>query len=247
MFKTLRQLPVNKLIEVTRSRFRFFWSHPVYDELQPEDFKACALAALEGLRDFVGHNFASPHKAHSDVAIGITKRIFEKQTLFNPMDDKAFCDKAADLCQYFVLQYISPWELPRYDDYTPDVFAACFATDKVLYLQKRGWDFRPDDLYCAASDLGNHRLFLQYCNKNGRYICGDASMGIRYQNKSSKKPEPPEAYGLHLDLQIDEETGCYAYTIPGSSMYLQDFTKADLLRLVNLDSFVQYERIEIVC
>lgn len=244
-YKQIRACSDPEAAALTRERPRLFWAVPAAYESRPEEvYKACALAALEGLALDAGHNF--PKKSCGNAgwdAHHITKRIFEEQSVFDPYADKPFCAAATRFCQYYVLRYTAPDMLEKASDFTLDQFAACFCSDGVLHLRKRGCDFR-DGAGCGGSDLQNYRLYLAYCNKEGRYISGDVCMGVRRENKWGR--EAPEAYGLRTDLQREEESGTFAYNVPGYTQLSYDYTRASVLRLINSDSAVRYDRVEIV-
>lgn len=245
-YKQVRTCTDEEAVNLTRERPRLFYSVPAAYEARPlEIYKACALAALEGLSKQAGHNFLRKNCGnHGWDAHHITKRIFEEQLIFDAYADKAFCDAALELCSYYCLRYLDPDALPKASDFTLDQFAACFTTKGALFLRKRGCDFSPDDARCGGSDLQNYRLFLEYCNREGRRIVGDIAMGMRYETK--KGADKPEAWGLSTWFQIDEESGSYAYEVPGYAHLSYDYTQADALRLINSDSAIQYDHIEIV-
>lgn len=244
--KYIRTCTDEEAVALTRERPSLLYSVPsAYETRTPEVYKACALAALEGLKEAAGHTF--PRKScgeHGWKAHHVTKCIFEEQLIFDPYADKTFCDAALELCSYYILRYIAPDALPKASDFTLDQFAACFTTKGALYLRKRGCDFSPDDARCGGSDLQNYRLYLEYCNREGRRVIGDIALGMRYETKN--RADVPEAWGLSTWFQIDKETGSYAYEVPGYAHVSYDYTQADVLRLINSDSAIQYDHIEIV-
>lgn len=246
ILKQIRTCTDAEAIALTRERPRLFYSVPAAYEARPvETFKACALAALEGLAAAAGHTFTCKQYGNPGWdAHHITQRIFEEQTIFDPYADETFVAAAVSHCCYYTLRYTDPDALGKASDFTLDQFADCFTTRGVLYLHKRGCDFWEDDAVRRGSDLENYRLYLEYCNKDGRRIIGDVSTGLRHESKRGK--DSPEAHGLHTNLQIDKDNGCYAYHIPGYTPLSYDYTRADVLRLINSDSAVQYSRIEIV-
>lgn len=245
-FKHIRRCADAEAVILTRERPSLFYSVlEAYEGRSADVYKACALAALEGLSESAGCHF--PKKHYGDPgwdAHHITKRIFEEQSIFDPYADKAFCNEALRLCQYYTLRYTAPDMLEKPTDFTPEQFAACFTTNGVLVLRKRGCDFFQDDAKTVASDLQNYRLYLEYCNKEGRYIVGDISMGERTQTKRGKAVSA--SYGLSTHFQREEENGTFGYNVPGYDYLAYDYTQADVLRLINSDSIVQYTRIEIV-
>ena len=115
-----------------------------------------------------------------------------------------------------------------------------------LYLEKRGCDFSEDDKDARQkSDLENHRLFLEFIDRDGKRICGDVSRGaVRSGDWRKGKPVIVSTNGLYTDFQYENHTGCYCYQSwrgPAG-----DYTKADVLKLVNSLSAVQYDGVEIV-
>jgi len=248
IFKRLEAHSDEELIQVFQNAPNLFYRLSLQHTLRgTEHYKACALAALRGLAEKAGHHF--PSKSNGNLgwdAHHVTKRIFEEQSVFDPYADKAFQDEAVKLCCYYVLRYVAPDQLPKDTDYSLDQFASCFSSKGVLYLRKRGCDFYPDDPESKQSDLGNHRLFLEYSNKNGQYIVGDVSCANRLITNKSGKIVPGDSIGLFTDLQQELDNGTYSYFIPGYSEGAYNFTKADLLRLINSDSLVQYDRVEIM-
>lgn len=115
-----------------------------------------------------------------------------------------------------------------------------------LYLEKRGCDFLEDDKDARQkSDLENYRLFLEFIDRDGKRICGDVSRGaVRSGDWRKGKPVIVSTNGLYTDFQYENHTGCYCYQSwrgPAG-----DYTKADVLKLVNSLSAVQYDGVEIV-
>lgn len=82
-----------------------------------------------------------------------------------------------------------------------------------LYLEKRGCDFSEDDKDARQkSDLENHRLFLEFIDRDGKRICGDVSRGIvRSGDWRNGKPVIVSTNGLYTDFQYENHTGCYCY------------------------------------
>ena len=115
-----------------------------------------------------------------------------------------------------------------------------------LYLEKRGCDFWEDDKDARQhSDLENYRLFLEFIDRDGKRICGDVSRGaVRSGDWRKGKPVIVSTNGLYTDFEYENHTGCYCYQSwrgPAG-----DYTKADVLKLVNSLSAVQYDGVEIV-
>lgn len=105
----------------------------------------------------------------------------------------------------------------------------------ILYLEKRGCDFQPD----GKSDLGNFRLFLEFIDKEGRRVCGDVSRGYVWS-----KGKVVGDGALYARWQYENYKGAFAYPLPGGCA--GQYTKADVLSLVNQYSAVKYDAAEIV-
>lgn len=244
-FVNIRKCTAAQLIEATREHPRYFINaRDAYESRPPEVFRACALAALEGAAADAGETFLQPryNASHRDIIL-LTRYIFEMQSVFDPLQDPAFCAEAMQHCVYYVLQYTNPAAVHQDTDFLPDQFAACFATDGILYLRKRGCDFWKDSPEKEQSDLENYRLFVQYCNKEGHYICGDLSLGSA---PCGEKEKPRSCGFLSLHLQKDENGMSYAYYPEGYRYGNVAYTQEEVLRLVNADSVVHYSRIEFV-
>lgn len=105
----------------------------------------------------------------------------------------------------------------------------------ILYLEKRGCDFQPD----GKSDLGHFRLFLEFIDKEGRRVCGDVVRGYVWS-----KGKVVGDCALYAHWQYENYKGAFAYPLPGSCA--GQYTKADVLSLVNRYSAVKYDAAEIV-
>ncbi len=247
-FHRIKTATPTELLTLVENKPRLIYSASRPLEVRTADeYKACCVAALRSLSRKAGHNF--PQKGTGDNhwdAHHITKRIFEEQNIFDPYADQAFLDEITPLCTYYVLRYVAPEENPKASDFTPDQFAACFTSKGALYLRKRGCDFWPDSPEREQSDLGNFRLYLEYANRNGQYIVGDVSCAHRLVKDARGNVKPGPSIGMYTDFQQEEESGTYCYGIPGYSAGAYDYTKADLLRLINSDSAVQYDRVEVM-
>ncbi|MBR4577323.1 MAG: hypothetical protein IKO25_08970 [Clostridia bacterium] len=119
----------------------------------------------------------------------------------------------------------------------------------TLYLEKRGCDFSKDDEAARReSDLGNYRLFLEFIDKDGRRVCGDVQRRTIREDRWNEKKQTREwnkvisEYGLGIHWQYENYKGCYGYPLDPFGR----FRKADVLRLVNSVSAVQYDAVEIV-
>lgn len=246
LHQKLVALTDSQLIDIMREFPRLFCSR--FDLLRtrtPEVVKACAIAALQGIHEQAGHSFKkNSNSQHGWDAHHVTKRIFEEQSIFDPYADPAFCKEAERLCYWYTMRYTHPDMLPRPSDFTPEQFSACFATNGALILRKRGCDFWPDSPERDASDLENYRLFVQYCNRSGHYICGD--VGLSACPDSKRKKRKPGIGKLCTSFQIEEDTGTYAYEPSGFVYGQMEYTRLDVLRLINADSIVQYDRVEII-
>lgn len=243
---TLHICPDTQLVDLMRSNPALFYSR--FDVLRsrtPEVVKSCAIAALQGLNQQAGHSFPNQSCGNDGwYAHHITKTIFEGQSIFDPYADPSFCHQAERLCYWYTMRYTQPDMLPRPSDFTPEQFAACFATDGALILRKRGCDFCPDSPERDASDMENFRLFVQYCNRDGHYICGDIGLGVIPDSKRNK--QNPGIGKLHAHFQIEKDNGAFGYDPSGYTFGDLEYSKEDVLRLINADSIVQYDRVEII-
>ena len=115
-----------------------------------------------------------------------------------------------------------------------------------LYLEKRGCDFGKDDQDARKhSDLENYRLFLEFIDKDGKRICGDVSRGaVRSGDWKKGKPVIVSTNGLYTDFQYENHTGCYCYR--SNIGCAGEYTKEQVLQLVNSLSAVPYDSVEIV-
>lgn len=113
----------------------------------------------------------------------------------------------------------------------------------TLYLQKRGCDFFHDDEVASQSDLGNYRLFLEFIDRDGKRICGDVMRGDR-REVINGKAKTVSRNGLYTDFGYQCHRGCYHYVTDVGCV--GEYTQADVLRLVNRHSAVQYDSIAIV-
>lgn len=115
-----------------------------------------------------------------------------------------------------------------------------------LYLEKRGMDFYDEETR-RESDLENYRLFLEFIDRQGRRVCGDIGrMDIResvWSERSGKRnTRIVSRNGLSAHWQYENYKGCFGYPIDVYGRY----KKADVLKLVNSVSAVQYDAVEIV-
>lgn len=113
--------------------------------------------------------------------------------------------------------------------------------DGVLYLQKRGCDFFQSDFSTRESDLGNYRLFLEFIDRDGVRVCGDVLRGTVRRYSPKGKEQIITENGLYCDFQYESHKGCYCYNVPEHDALR--YTRADVLKLVNSMSAVQYARI----
>lgn len=113
-----------------------------------------------------------------------------------------------------------------------------------LYLEKRGCDFMEEDAR-QESDLENYRLFLEFIDPDGKRICGDVMRGaILSSDRKHGKPITISQNGLYTDFQYESHSGCYCYHPKIGCA--GEFTKANVLKLVNSLSAVTYDSVEIV-
>ena len=114
--------------------------------------------------------------------------------------------------------------------------------DGVLYLVKRGCDFFPSDNTTRESDLGNYRLFLEFIDRDGVRVCGDVLHGEVRMVSPNGKVQIVTDNGLYCDFQYESHNGCFVYRVPEHDELR--YIRADVLKLVNSMSAVQYDRIE---
>lgn len=97
----------------------------------------------------------------------------------------------------------------------------------TLYLKKMGCDFFKGDTSTKASDVGNYRVRVAYRNKNGELVHGDFS----------RLP-------LNNTITTDLQVGYSRHLIKGAGEH--HYTIADILKVVNSDSAIQYDNAEVV-
>lgn len=129
---------------------------------------------------------------------------------------------------------------------------------KFLKLQKMGMDFYPCKR-TEQSDCGNFRLRMGAITaKDGTVFGADFGMGVKYAftDKNGKKLSKPKVITethLHADAWTykiihDGTEGCVHYREIEQAAWEGDYeyTRADILKLVNSISLEQYDEIEII-
>ena len=113
--------------------------------------------------------------------------------------------------------------------------------DGDLVLLRMGGNFyEKRDL--ENSDLENHRLRLSFDDKNGVRVVGDIISCHRakskgYCNDLQDKPI------MGFDLQHEEEDSCYLYRSREICGLNLEYTKENLLKIINKFSKIQYDRV----
>ena len=79
-----------------------------------------------------------------------------------------------------------------------------------LFLRRMGCNYRKDDSITAFSDVGNHRVRVQFVDKNGVEVLGDLSHGYKWDT-SKKKPAMTSFVTILTDLQYEDEKGTWRY------------------------------------
>ena len=97
----------------------------------------------------------------------------------------------------------------------------------TLYLKKMGNDFFKGDTSTKASDVGNYRVRVVYRNKKGDLVHGDFS----------RLP-------LNNTITTDLQVGYFRHLIKDAGEH--HYTIADILKVVNSDSSIQYDNAEVV-
>ena len=97
----------------------------------------------------------------------------------------------------------------------------------TLYLKKMGCDFFKGDTSTKASDVGNYRVRVAYRSKKGDLVHGDFS----------RLP-------LNNTITTDLQVGYSRHLIKGAGE--NHYTIADILKVVNSDSAIQYDNAEVV-
>lgn len=119
--------------------------------------------------------------------------------------------------------------------------------NSILHLYKFGNDLTQTDraLY-PSCDVGNYRLYLQYVNRDGGTVWGFVSGTPRYDRHT------PGLLWLLDDLQIFSATtrdSCgpilLSYRPNGYRHMSSEYTLQSILNMVNDDSRIQYDAIEI--
>lgn len=142
------------------------------------------------------------------------------------------------------VEYIVTDELQKIaSEYQKKMEEECLSQikDGDLVLLRMGGDFyEKRDL--ENSDLENHRLRLSFDDKNGVHVVGDINSyhlpkSKRYSNDIQDKPI------MYFDLQHDEEDACYLYRSREICGLNLEYTKENLLKIINKFSKIQYDRV----
>ena len=146
-------------------------------------------------------------------------------------------------CTYPV-EYIVTDELQKIaSEYQKKMEEECLSQikDGDLVLLRMGGNFyEKRDL--ENSDLENHRLRLSFDDKNGVHVVGDINSchlpkSKSYSNDIQDKPI------MSFDLQYSDQTGSYLYKSSELFKYKVEYTKENLLKIINKFSKIQYDRV----
>lgn len=111
-----------------------------------------------------------------------------------------------------------------------------------LFLRRMGCEYRKDDSITAFSDVGNHRVRVQFVDKNGVEILGDLSHGHKWDT-SKKNPVMTSFVSLITDLQYEDEKGTWRYH-PAVSSDNYTYNVADILAFINSISAEHYDAVK---
>lgn len=110
----------------------------------------------------------------------------------------------------------------------------------------------------ANSNIDNHRIRIEFVDKSGRKVYGDLGHGAKYRftsksGKELKRPRVVHDDRLYLDLEYENDDGCFRYN--GCEIVnLYDwidtndimYNSEDILRTINLVSDVKYTELEVI-
>lgn len=111
-----------------------------------------------------------------------------------------------------------------------------------LFLRRMGCEYRKGDDITAFSDVGNHRVRVQFMDKNGVEVLGDLSHGCKWDT-SKKKPVMTSFVSLLSDLQYEDEKGTWRY-YPAVRSNNYTYNVADILAFVNAISAEHYDDVK---
>jgi len=113
--------------------------------------------------------------------------------------------------------------------------------DGDLVLLRMGGNFyEKRDL--ENSDLENHRLRLSFDDKNGVHVVGDIISCHRAKSKGCCNDLQDKPI-MGFDLQHEEEDACYLYRSREICGLNLEYTKENLLKIINKFSKIQYDRV----
>ena len=146
-------------------------------------------------------------------------------------------------CTYPV-EYIVTDELQKIaSEYQKKMEEECLSQikDGDLVLLRMGGNFyEKRDL--ENSDLENHRLRLSFDDKNGVHVVGDIISCHRAKSKGCCNDLQDKPI-IGFDLQYSDQTGSYLYKSSELFKYKAEYTKENLLKIINKFSKKQYDRV----
>ena len=141
-------------------------------------------------------------------------------------------------CTY-PIEYIVTDELQKIaSEYRKKMEKECLnqIKDGDLVLMRMGANFyETRDL--ENSDLENHRLRLSFNDNSGVHVIGDICSSHRHSNNLQNKPM------MAFDLQYSDQTGSYLYKSSELYKFEVEYTKYNLLKIINRYSIKQYKRV----
>lgn len=114
--------------------------------------------------------------------------------------------------------------------------------EHFLLLERRGCDFWEKDDICSRSDVGNHRVFVKFTDKNGVDVCGDLMHGPVYDH-TGKKPRIIKDNALFTDFQYEDDNGAWCYH-PAVDAKTFTFNFSDILVFMDAISSEHYDAIK---
>lgn len=132
---------------------------------------------------------------------------------------------------------------------------------KTLYLEKRGCDFINNSDIAKVSNVGNHRVGsydYSILGKDGKKYVVEFGHGtkraVRTTNKRNGKPlkkaiiEIANAYCLHINTMYENGGLGYRNAEMESKVWTMslDYTLENILKVVNMFSIEQYDKIEFI-
>lgn len=111
-----------------------------------------------------------------------------------------------------------------------------------LFLRRMGCEYRKNDSITAFSDVGNHRVRVQFVDKYGVEVLGDLSHSYKWDT-SKKKPVMTSFVSLLADLQYEDEKGTWRY-YPAVRSDNYTYNVSDILAFINSISAEHYDAVK---